>query len=806
MIPHSEQQVVTTHSTTPAGPPGEPGTEAEGELKLGELLQALQRRRRLIAVVTVMFTVVGAANAYWDRTFHPTYQGGFRLLVSNPINDSGGEGGTIANVALQRGGTADTATLIEVLTSPLVLESLERKLKLPGGSISGALTVSPGGTRGGSLGVLSVSLLWPDPVEGERILSKLSQEYLSYSLRQRQEKLSQGLDFLDQQAPDLQRRVNALQIRLAEIRQSNGFVEPEDQATAILSQREDLLSERKRLQMEQARLEGRAAAVRRGELGTAGGAQAPPPRGPVNPPGTKELGGEAAADPGLETASDGMSAAVAEGGGGNGQLDQLLALESALAEAEANFTADSPQVQELRAKRDWLKPLVQQRLSGELQSSLTQNLAQQREIQLQLEKVAQGFADNPQRMRTYENLKQQLQVAQDSLSSYIKARESFRLQMAQRTVPWRILSPPQFGTIPVAPSVSRNLGMSLALGAGAGIALALLRDWLDHVFHSPKEVKDSLKLPLLGAVPFVPGLTDKTISEAIASMEGGLRFATKESLRNLFTNFRMLRTDKDLRLVAVTSATQGEGKTTTTALFAQTLAQLGQRVLLVDADMRRPMLHRTMGTDNGEGLSSLLTDSSVPLAQTIRPLMPGLDLITGGPMPPDATRLLSSKRCGALVEEIRALPGYDLVLFDTPPALLLSDPVLLASHLDGLVFLVGLERVNRDLPAQALQRIAETGVDVLGVLANQSLGRASGVKGYGYGRGYGYGYGYGYGERDGYSAYAEAAQRQAGEGVEASRNGTAEPSADQPKKRSRRRESPLRAGTRRVMAWLDHRD
>ncbi len=182
-------------------------------------------------------------------------------------------------------------------------------------------------------------------------------------------------------------------------------------------------------------------------------------------------------------------------------------------------------------------------------------------------------------------------------------------------------------------------------------------------------------------------------------MNGGQRFEIRESLRNLFANFRLLRADKTLRLVAVTSATQGEGKSTTTALFAETLAQLGQRVLLVDADMRRPMLHRYVGVANQEGLSSLLTDASISLARTLVSLQPGLDLLPAGPMPPDATRLLSSERCGVLVDQIRALPGYDVVLFDTPPALLLSDPVLLASHLDGLLFVVGMERVNRDLPA-----------------------------------------------------------------------------------------------------------
>lgn len=386
-------------------------------------------------------------------------------------------------------------------------------------------------------------------------------------------------------------------------------------------------------------------------------------------------------------------------------------------------------------------------------------------------------------------------VARDNLTSYIKARENFRLQVAQRTVPWSVLAPPQFGQKPVKPSVSRNLMLSALLGGLAGVGLALLRDWLDHVYHSPKELQEGLAAPLLGVVPYLSGRAGSTISQSLAALQGSERFAIKEALRNLFANFRLLRADKPVRLVAITSSAQGEGKTTTTALFAQTLAQLGQRVLLVDADMRRPMLHRYVGVDNLEGFSSVLTDPEIALEGVVRTVQPGLDLLTAGPVPPDPTQLLSSERCGAVAQMIRSLPGYDLVLFDTPPALLLSDPVLLPEHLDGLIFLVGLSRVNRDLPAQALQRVRDTGVDVLGVLANQPVRRGSDSKRYGYG--------YGYGPKSGYGDYASAAEQQErsanGEAAAVSRPSRSVPT---PKKRL----SSLRAGSRRLMHWLDERE
>jgi len=328
----------------------------------------------------------------------------------------------------------------------------------------------------------------------------------------------------------------------------------------------------------------------------------------------------------------------------------------------------------------------------------------------------------------------------------------------------------------------------MLLGGLVGVGAALLRDRLDPVFHDPGEIKDALPLPLLGVVLYLSGTESSTISEVLEAMEGGERFEVRESLRNLFANFRMLRADKTVRLVAITSATAGEGKSTATALFAETLAQLGQRVLLVDADMRRPRLHRLVGLDNGVGLSSLLTDASLDVAATVQTAQSGLHLLSAGPMPPDATRLLSSERCADVVEKIQALEGYDLVLFDTPPALPLGDPVLLAEHLDGLLFVVGLGCVNRELPLQAFERVRSTGVDVLGMVGNHPYRQVRRQRVHGYG----YGYGYGYGSRrygDHYGGYEHLARRD-----------------DTGSDADKTTEALASRGVRRFMRWVNHSD
>ena len=685
---------------------GASAPSAEEEIDLRKLFEALSRRRRLAILVLISSLVVGGGATAWQRAFRPIFQGSFKLLVSDPINQedtsaNNTQSGNLEQVAILGSGSTNTGTLIQVLTSPLLLGPIEQSLGLAPGVLEGRIgvAVSKGvrSAQAGSDGVLEVSLQWNEPGKGTQILEQVSRAYLNYSLRQRQEKLTQGLSFLDQQAPELQARVNRLQVQLSEFRRANGFVAPEQQAAATLTQRQALDDELLKLQQDQARLEARLQSVRRGEFN-------------LNPPSPSPVG--------VSPAVPGSAPAPIGGGSANEEpLEDLSQIEQDLAQAEANFTEASPQVQELRAKRDRLRPMLQRRVEREIAADRRQNLSQQASIVAQIQQLSKTFRANPDQIKQYEALQQQLDVARDNLSSYIKARENFRLQVAQRTVPWTVINSPRFNPKPVKPSVSRNLVLALLLGSAGGIAAALLRDRLDHVFHDPNELKQALPIPVLGLVPHLPRIKGDTINESLEKMDGAQKFEIRESLRNLFANFRLLRADKAVRLVAITSATQGEGKSVTCSLFAHTLAQMGQRVLLVDADMRRPMLHRYIGAENGDGLSSLLTDSSLEVAPLIHSIHPGLDLLSAGPMPPDTTRLLSSERCAQVLDAIRALPGYDLVLVDTPPALLLSDPVLMAEHLDGLLFVVGMSRVNRDLPLLALERMKGTGVDVLGVLA-----------------------------------------------------------------------------------------
>ena len=263
----------------------------------------------------------------------------------------------------------------------------------------------------------------------------------------------------------------------------------------------------------------------------------------------------------------------------------------------------------------------------------------------------------------------------------------------------------------------------------------------DNVFHTPMDAEKELQLPVLGLSPYLPLEPGLEISNSIAKMSASERFAIKESLRSLFTTFRLLRADRNIRMVGVTSSTQGEGKSTAVSIFARTLSDLGLKVLIVDSDMRLPMQARYLGIEQGEGLSTLLSDSNLKAVDLIQSVTENFDLMPSGPKPPDPAKLLNSSRCQDVVDEIRALPGYDIVLWDAPPCLMLSDPILLGEKLDGILFLVGLGKVSRELAPQACRRIKATGVDVLGLICNQ-VSFPSRLNDYGYEYGYYYHYAY----------------------------------------------------------------
>ncbi len=265
--------------------------------------------------------------------------------------------------------------------------------------------------------------------------------------------------------------------------------------------------------------------------------------------------------------------------------------------------------------------------------------------------------------------------------------------------------------VPAAPS-SPNLPRNLMLGLLVGFALAglavFLRDQLDDVIHVPEDLETKLGLALLGVVPRAQGQTPidalqdpkAPISEAYHSLRGALLYSTSNGLP---------------KIMVVTSAEAGEGKSTTSFAMAQGLARIGRKPLLIDADLRRPALHRLAAVGNGRGLTDLLV-SSDPL-QSATVTVGGdapFDVVPAGPIPPSPTELLSSPRMAQLLEAAAEL--YDTVIIDSPPVLGLADTPMLTAIADGTVLVVEAERGRSGALKGALRRLRAMEPVILGAV------------------------------------------------------------------------------------------
>jgi capsular exopolysaccharide synthesis family protein len=282
---------------------------------------------------------------------------------------------------------------------------------------------------------------------------------------------------------------------------------------------------------------------------------------------------------------------------------------------------------------------------------------------------------------------------------------------------------------PYTPNHGRDWLMALVLGLALGVALAYAVEYLDDTVKIPDDVTRRLRLPLLGLVPAVSGGKVPVLTNPVPHDFG-------EAFRSLRTSLVFTNGTEGKRMIAVTSTQPLEGKTTTACNLAVALALGGSRVMLIDADMRRPGLHRTMGLQNEVGLSHVLTGQARVREAVQRTSEPNLYVMTAGRTPPNPSELLSSSRMQNLLSNLEAGP-FDWVIIDTPPVLAVTDAVIIAPYVSGIVFVVGAEMTRRAHAERAIETIQSGKPNIIGAVLNRvDLNRNK----YYYSRYYGYHY------------------------------------------------------------------
>ncbi|HKT54432.1 MAG TPA: polysaccharide biosynthesis tyrosine autokinase, partial [Caulobacteraceae bacterium] len=293
-------------------------------------------------------------------------------------------------------------------------------------------------------------------------------------------------------------------------------------------------------------------------------------------------------------------------------------------------------------------------------------------------------------------------------------------------------------TVPFRPRPMFNLAVASLVGLVTGILMAFGIEQLDQSIKSPEEIETKLGLPLLGAIPLMG--RGQTPTAALADP----RSALTEAYHSLRTALQFSTAEGAPRSLLVTSAGPGEGKSTTAIALARAFARLGRTVLLIDADLRNPSLHRAFAAREGKGLSNVLIGGA-SLDDAVGPSgQPNLSVLTSGPLPPNPAELLA----GSKMTEALALAAreFDFVIVDGPPIMGLADAPLLANAVDATALVIEAGSARQGLIKATVRRLQAAGAPLVGaILTKFDPGKATSSYGYGSGYGYAYAYSYDYG-------------------------------------------------------------
>jgi capsular exopolysaccharide synthesis family protein len=667
----------------------------EDEPDIRQFFSFLRRRVLLISGVTAVVVTVAAPK---EETTPPVYVGSFEILTK-PITK---ESKTIASApqTLPSGNrtssveisNTNTETAIKVLRSPQVIQPIVAQLKSKYKYIDYDALVGDLVIKSSVPNILNVQYASSNQKLSGDVSKLLADAYLKYSLKETQLNVNQTIEYVNKQIKSTEARVNNLQKQLHNLQTKNNLLAPAQRYQELTSQVASLQQQQteNRLQLEE-------LVIRYQDL-------------------QKEL----AKNPGERASNSLLTQNVRY----QQILDRIQSIDIEIAQKSAVYLETHPEIIILKEKKAYLLPLLtgeEIRVQGELQSQIRSLSARDQFFDEQIKTLNQDINNLVTVSRDYDNIQQQLQIAKTGLAQYTAKQQELEIEKSQKQQPWVLLDQKLTPVSQPATSESdkRNLAIEGALGLLLGIGAALVVDKLSNIFYSAQELKKNIKLPLLGTVPLKKELNVAPQTHISRRLQKTNRASLSEIFYSLYTKIMFLGSDDRIRSLVISSAGQGDGKSTVAVHLAQAAAAMGQRVLLVDANLRCPSLHHRLGILNVHGLTEVISQD-LDWRNIIErsPIEENLYVMTSGVIPPDSVRLLASQKMQNLMYELQA--NFDLVIYDTPSLLGLPDAHLLAPNTNGMLLVAGLGQLKRNALKQVLTDIEISGTPLLGMIANKS--------------------------------------------------------------------------------------
>jgi non-specific protein-tyrosine kinase len=277
-----------------------------------------------------------------------------------------------------------------------------------------------------------------------------------------------------------------------------------------------------------------------------------------------------------------------------------------------------------------------------------------------------------------------------------------------------VMEPANLPVSPVGPRIAQNVMLAAVIGLALSVCGAFLMEYIDDTVHSAEEVRKELGLAVIGSIADIKG---KDYASKLMPIKQP-RSPVAEAYRMLRTNLQYSDIDHPRRVLLMTSCGPLEGKSVTAANLSIVIAQSGKRVILVDADLRRPMQHKIFDLEDTYGLTSVLVNSSMPLSDALQATsVANLKVLACGPIPPDPSELLSSKRMMDVLAALRE--EADIIIIDTPPTLVVTDASVLSTRVDGVLFVLQAGHTRKTAAKQAKETLVSVGANIVGIVLNR---------------------------------------------------------------------------------------
>ena len=698
------------------------------DLNLRDYWRILRKRLWSVALVTAAFGLLALLFAEVQRP-DPLYQATAVVKFERTTTIVGL---LVETISLSQGDTP--ATQAAVIRSFPVLERAAKALRLiPATLDSEAVKQDPvhvqllGDLRNQvtaapeeNTTLINITVASREPAQAARVANAVAQAYQAENAALRSRKILEARRFIEEQLREVGVRVRQAEDSIRTLKETRGFVSLTEETTASVA----------RLGV----LEGEAEKIRRERDEIAGQMQTLQSASSASPVPARVLA--EAGDPGIGKLSGAL-------------VDLSLERENLL----VTLTPQHPQIRDLDARiasiRESLDTRVRAAREGLLGELRVKNqILEERagDVQRQIQRVRQEQRALPDLARQYAQLQRELTQNENLFATLRSKLQEVQIKEREQVEEVSLVRP---ATVPGSPTnpaqTAGKVFAGLLIGLTVGLVLAFVLESLDTSIGTIQDVESYLETPVLGLIPLIDPVRDPLLAAPEDEEEGGPlgtmrpflvsllspRSTVAEAYRSLRTNVEFLSLEKNVKTLCVTSASLMEGKTTTAINLAITIAQMGKRTLLVEADLRKPFLHHAFGIPRDPGLTEVIvgnkdwreclrtaTDLMLgPLGVEKLMTMPNVDklfLLSSGTPPPNPSEFLNSQRMQDLIAQFRE--QFDFVIFDCPPILPVTDAAILASKTDGTLMVYRVGKIARSALKRAKVLLENVRGRVLGVV------------------------------------------------------------------------------------------